>query len=73
MKLFVTRHGQTEWNSQNRVSGITDISLTDKGLEQAEALANQIVDYDIDIIITSPLNRAKLTADILSKAIGKKL
>jgi broad specificity phosphatase PhoE len=73
MRLFVTRHGQTEWNSQNRVSGITDISLTDKGIEQAKKLSSHIIEYGIDMIITSPLIRAKITAEILSKATGKEI
>lgn len=73
MKIFVTRHGQTEWNSQNRVSGITDISLTEKGIVQAKQLSTQLVDYEIDLIVSSPLIRAKSTADILSEVIGKKV
>lgn len=36
MKLFVARHGQTTWNAQNKVCGITDVELTEKGIEQAK-------------------------------------
>ncbi|MBP1989744.1 histidine phosphatase family protein [Paenibacillus eucommiae] len=71
MKLFVTRHGQTEWNSENRVCGITNINLTDTGIEQAKELSTKLADYKIDIIISSPLKRAKETAEIISDAIGK--
>ena len=40
MKLFVARHGQTTWNTQNKVCGITDVELTEKGIEQAKKLAD---------------------------------
>ena len=53
MKLYVARHGQTVWNAQNKVCGITDVDLTEKGIEQAGQLA-EIVPDDIDMIITSP-------------------
>lgn len=35
MKLYVTRHGETEWNVQSKVCGTTDVELTEKGREQA--------------------------------------
>ena len=58
MKLYVARHGQTVWNAQNKVCGITDVELTEKGIEQAEELAS-ILPEDIDIIVTSPLRDRK--------------
>lgn len=39
MKLYVARHGQTVWNAANRVCGITDVELTEKGIEQGQELA----------------------------------
>ncbi len=39
MNLYIARHGQTVWNAQNKVCGITDVDLTEKGIEQAKALA----------------------------------
>lgn len=65
MKLYVARHGQTVWNAQNKVCGITDVELTEKGIEQAEELAS-ILPKDIDIIVTSPLRRAVETSKILA-------
>ena len=38
MKLYVTRHGETEFNAQNRISGVTDILLTEEGIAQAKPL-----------------------------------
>lgn len=66
MKLYVARHGQTVWNAQNKVCGVTDVELTEKGIEQAEKLAD-IVPDNIDIIITSPLKRAIETGKIVAE------
>lgn len=54
---------------RNRVSGITDIHLSEKGIEQAKELSKKLADYHINIIISSPLIRAKKTAEIISKAL----
>ena len=40
--LYIVRHGQTVWNAQNRVCGITDVELTEHGKEQAINLAHEI-------------------------------
>lgn len=69
MSLYVVRHGQTEWNYQNRVCGTTDIQLTNKGIEQAKELAKLLLNKRINIIISSPLCRALNTAEIISKEI----
>ncbi|SFS52794.1 histidine phosphatase family protein [Paenibacillus sp. BC26] len=71
MKVFAVRHGQTEWNVERRICGISDIPLTIRGTEQASALAASLSDAKIDLVISSPLIRARLTAEILSDAIGK--
>ncbi|TCM85423.1 putative phosphoglycerate mutase [Paenibacillus sp. BK033] len=71
MKLYVVRHGQTEWNYENRVCGKTDVQLTDKGAKQAEQISKILHEKQIKIIITSPLTRAVKTAEIISKAISK--
>lgn len=73
MNLYVTRHGQTIWNSENKVCGVTDIDLTAKGIEQAKELSTKLAAYKIDVIISSPLTRARRTAEILSSAIGKEI
>lgn len=65
--LYIARHGQTIWNAQNKVCGITDVELTEKGIEQATALARVIVDKKIDLIISSPLKRAIETSKIVSE------
>ena len=62
MKFYVTRHGEAVWNVHNKICGRTDVELTDKGKEQASQLAERVGEYDIDLIICSPLQRAHETA-----------
>ena len=45
MKIYVARHGETAYNAEEKVCGITDIPLTEKGMEQAENLAEQVAKY----------------------------
>ena len=49
MIFYVARHGQTEWNAENKICGITDIDLTEKGIVQADELAEQVKEKDIEI------------------------
>lgn len=70
MKLYVVRHGQTEWNLENKVQGTADIELTELGRNEAYKLQDLVKEIEVDIVISSPLSRAKETAEIL---IDKKL
>lgn len=70
MKLYVARHGQTDWNSKNLVCGSTNLPLTEKGIEQAEALGERVKSLGIDVIIASPMVRAQQTAKAVSDATG---
>lgn len=65
MVLYVVRHGQTEWNLEHRVQGVSDIPLTEIGINEAKELANLVKDLSIDVVISSPLTRARDTAKIL--------
>ncbi len=65
MNLYVTRHGETLWNVENRVQGITDIPLTEKGKNDAYQLQDLVKKINIDVVISSPLSRARETAKIL--------
>ena len=67
MKLLLTRHGQTDWNVQKRVMGRCDEPLNKKGVDQAEEIRNNLLNTNIDLIICSPLQRAKQTAEIINK------
>ena len=65
MLLYVVRHGQTVWNLEHRCQGISDIPLTEIGREEAKKLAPLVKSLDIDVVISSPLERAIDTAKIL--------
>lgn len=62
MKVYAARHGQTQWNLEDKVCGRTDLPLTELGLSQAELLAQRTKDLNIDVIISSPMLRARQTA-----------
>ncbi|MBR3176889.1 histidine phosphatase family protein [Candidatus Saccharibacteria bacterium] len=65
MKLYLVRHGQTDWNVQMLAQGRTDIPLNSTGIAQAEALRDRVKDYKFDICYCSPLVRAAKTAEIV--------
>ena len=67
MILYIVRHGETDFNAQGRYCGSTDIPLNQKGIEQAKQLAYRLAEIDFDIIVTSPLMRARQTAEIISE------
>lgn len=67
MKLYFTRHGQTEWNLEGRLQGKLNSNLTDLGKEQAQWLRDSMVDVKIDHMISSTSGRAIETATILNK------
>lgn len=70
--IYFTRHGQTVWNVENKICGMTDIELTQLGYEQAVSLGDYIKQQDIHIdkILYSPLIRAADTAKAISKVTG---
>ncbi len=65
MKVYIVRHGQTKANATN-CHGSEEEDLTELGINQAENLKSKIKDYQFDIIISSPLIRAKHTANIIN-------
>ena len=60
--LFITRHGETMWNLEKRFQGFKDSPLTENGIEKAKRLNSVVKKYGIEVIVTSPLKRAKDTA-----------
>lgn len=66
-RLFLARHGETEWNVQRRIQGQTDTTLNDRGLEQAARLAQRLEGYSFDAVYASDLKRAWDTATIAMK------
>ena len=70
MKLYISRHGQTPWNVEDLICGRTDVPLTEVGQQQALRLAESALDKGIDVILCSPMLRARQTAQAVSDAIG---
>ena len=65
MKLYIIRHGETDWNKTKRLQGKTDIPLNAFGKELARKTAEGLQDVSFDLVITSPLKRARETAIII--------
>lgn len=63
--LYIMRHGKTEWNAKHKLQGRTDIPLNDDGRAMAERAREEYRDIHLDICYSSPLIRAKKTAEIV--------
>ena len=70
MKICLLRHGETDWNSLGKLQGREDIPLNIAGIEQINEVAKYLKNFNWGIIITSPLSRAKISSEIISKEIG---
>jgi broad specificity phosphatase PhoE len=64
------RHGQTDWNINFLLQGVTDIPMNTTGIEQVRSAAKVINKEDWDMILTSPLGRARETAAIIAEELG---
>lgn len=67
---MLARHGETVWHAENRYAGRSDVALNPRGLEQAEALAHWAAGAELSAIWTSPLSRARRTAEPAARAAG---
>lgn len=65
MELFVVRHGQTDGNLNDLMDGVRDIDLNQTGVEQAKQTKELLKGYEFDMVICSPLVRARHTLEIL--------
>lgn len=65
MKIYIIRHGETDWNVTRQLQGATDIPLNEKGVALAKVTAEGLADIPFDCVFTSPLMRAKETARII--------
>ena len=70
MRIYVARHGQTQWNLEDKICGRTDLPLTPLGLTQAEKLADRVESLDVDVILSSPMLRARQTAQASANRLG---
>lgn len=65
--IYFVRHGQTDYNVAGIMQGHLDIPLNQNGILQAQKVRDELKDFNIDIIYTSPLSRAKTTAKIINE------
>ena len=70
-ELLFIRHGETDWNRQQRFQGQIDVPLNDQGRAQAERLGARLADEPPDAFFTSDLQRARETAAPLARAWGR--
>lgn len=73
MKIWVTRHGQTKYNKQKLMQGLTDEPLNEIGIEQAKKARDTIKDVQFDAVYASPLDRAITTAAIIGNVPKEKV
>jgi broad specificity phosphatase PhoE len=69
-ELLLVRHGETDWNVERRFQGHADPPLNATGRKQAQMLADELADVQIDVIYTSDLVRARETAEIVAARVG---
>ena len=65
MKIYLVRHGETDWNQAGLLQGQTDIALNAQGLEQAREAAERLKEVPFEMAFCSPLIRAKRTAETI--------
>ena len=63
--LYVIRHGLTDWNKEYKLQGQTDIPLNEEGRKMAEEASKEFKGLNFDVVFSSPLKRARETAQIL--------
>lgn len=69
-RIILTRHGETLWNLEGRVQGALDSPLTNKGIRQAQILAERLMAERISAVYSSDLLRAMATADEIRKKLN---
>ena len=65
MRILLIRHGQTDWNINDKVQGSSDIPLNETGIQQAYETKKILDNYEFDVVISSPLGRTVHTANIV--------
>jgi broad specificity phosphatase PhoE len=70
MRLYITRHGESVDDIEDCYGGIADFELTDNGRAQGRAVANSLVTAGIQYVYTSPLRRARETAEIIATTLS---
>lgn len=68
--LGLFRHGQTDWNIDMRLQGTADIPMNQTGIEQVQRAAELIAKQSWDVLISSPLGRARHSAQLIAEKLG---
>ncbi|MFT4108095.1 histidine phosphatase family protein [Propionicimonas sp.] len=63
-QLYLVRHGETEWSRSGRHTSVTELDLTDDGVEQARSVGQRLDPRDFDLVLCSPRLRARRTAEL---------
>jgi probable phosphoglycerate mutase len=63
-EVWLVRHGETEWSNQRKHTGLTDVPLTARGEHNAAGLRDRLAGVRFDLVLTSPLQRARRTAEL---------
>jgi len=71
--FYMVRHGETDWNREEVFRGRIDVPLNDRGRQQAEAAGRRLAGAGVGAVCTSPLVRARETADIIARACGREV
>ena len=71
--ILIARHGQSDWNQEKRWQGHADRPLTERGREQAQALADRLAHIELDAVYSSDLKRARDTAAVVAGSQGLEL
>jgi broad specificity phosphatase PhoE len=66
-EVWLVRHGETEWSRDGRHTSSTDLPLTSVGEEVARSLRPRLDDVAFDLVLTSPMQRARVTADLVGR------
>lgn len=69
-RLLLVRHGATILTAEDRFAGATDVPLSDDGRAQAQTLAERLTDVPLAAVVASPLERARVTAEIVAAPHG---
>jgi uncharacterized phosphatase len=70
MRIYLIRHGETDWNRQGRFQGREDIPLNENGERQAMSCGDALSAEHFQAVITSPLSRARRTGEIIAEQLG---
>lgn len=65
MEIYIVRHGETDWNLQKRLQGREDIPMNETGVAQANIAGQALSGIEFEYILSSPLSRARQTAEII--------